>query len=377
MTAVSWADRPTNMIIDQGPERFDVVVIGGSQAGLAAGYHLSRYELRFVIIDAYDRIGDAWRTRWDSLRLFTPAKVSALPGIPLPGPPHAYPTKDEVADYLETYADRFNLPVRTGIEARRVSRSADDRWVVATSGPTFEASAVVIATGAYHGPVIPEWASAIDPDIRQMHAADYRNPSQYQPGSVLVVGASLSGAEIAAEAARHHRAILAGRDTGLMPIRPGQGVGRFTLPLMWFVLNRILTVGTPMGRRVKPKIRSHGAPLPQDWRDALATAGVERITERVTGTHDGKPMLADGRVLDVRNVVWSTGFHAVYSWVEGLTYGDDGYPNERYGIATDAPGLYFVGLNFQRSFASSLVGGVGRDAEIVADHIAKRARHTA
>lgn len=159
-------------------------------------------------------------------------------------------------------------------------------------------------------------------------------------------------------------------DTGLMPIQPGRGVGKFALPLMWFALNRVLTVDTPMGRKVKPLIRSHGSPLDRSRRSALSAAGVERITERVTGTRNGKPMLADDRVLDVRNVVWCTGFHGDYSWIDGLTYGDDGYPVEDHGVVMSAPGLYFVGLKFQRSFASSLVGGVGRDAKHIVDRIA-------
>lgn len=359
------------------PERRDVVVIGGGQAGLAAGYHLAQSGLDFVILDANQRVGDSWRNRWDSLRLFTPAKLSGLPGMPFPGPPYAYPTKDEVADYLEAYANRFELPVRTGVEARQVSRGVSDRWVVATTQSTLEARAIVIAAGAYHGPAVPPWASGLDPAIFQIHAADYRNPSQLQPGRVLVVGASLSGAEIAAEAAIDHPTTLVGRDTGLMPVRPGQGIGLVAMPLMWFALNRIVTVHTPIGRKMKPLIRAHGAPLPRDWRGALATAGVERITERISGTRDGLPTLADGRALDARNIVWCTGFHADYAWIEGLTFGEDGYPEQKDGVATSVDGLYFVGLKFQRSFASSLIGGVGRDAGLVARSIAARVRTAA
>lgn len=377
MTTATPVNASDDTIITQKLEQFDVVVIGGGQAGLAAGYYLARRRLRFVILDAHDRVGAAWRNRWDSLELFTPARVSGLPGMRFPAPPNSYPTKDQVADYLESYARTMSLPVRTGIEARKVSRDASGHWIVETTGPALEADSVVIATGAYQSPVIPAWASELDPVILQMHAADYRNPSQLQPGSVLVVGASISGAEIATEAAQQHPTVLVGRETGRMPIRPGQGIGRFALPLMWFALNRVLTVDTPMGRKVMPLVRSHGVPLHRSWRSALSAAGVERITERVTGARDGKPMLAGGRVLDARNVVWCTGFHGDYTWIEGLTYGDDDYPVTDHGVVTSAPGLYFAGLKFQRSFASSLVGGVGRDAKHIVDQIAAVARTAA
>jgi putative flavoprotein involved in K+ transport len=380
MTTVTQAERSNHEITEithtSRPERVDAVVIGGSQAGLAAGYWLARTGLDFVILDAHDRVGDAWRNRWDSLELFTPARISTLPGMPLPLPPNAFPTKDQVADYLERYAAEMALPVRTGVEARTVTRPGTGRWRVETSRSVLEADAVIIATGSYRDRVVPPFAADLDPSIRQLHAADYHNPSQFQPGDVLVVGASTSGAEIAVEAAREHATTLAGRDTGHMPIRPGRGVGRIVLPVMWFVLNRVLTVDTPMGRKAKRKVRSHGAPLDGSRGSALATAGVTRITERVTGTHDGKPTLADGRVLDVRNVVWCTGFHNDYAWIDGLGYGDDGYPAEQYGVAMNLEGLYFVGLTFQRSFASSLIGGVGRDARYVVDHLATHVRQT-
>ena len=371
MTTVIQAERSNHQDMHaSGPDRFDAVVIGGSQAGLAAGFYLARKGLHFVILDAHDRIGDAWRRRWDSLELFTPARISGLPGMPFPLPPNAFPTKDQVADYLENYAAHMDLPVRTGVEARKVTRSGTGRWRVETSEFVLEADAIVIATGSYVDRVIPEFASELDPTIRQLHAVDYRNPSQFQPGAVLVVGASTSGAEIAVEAAREHPTTLAGRDTGSMPIRPGRGFGRIALPLMWFALNRVLTVDTPMGRKAKQKIRIHGAPLDKSRRSALSVASVTRITERVADTHDGKPRLADGRVLDVQNIVWCTGFHNDYSWIDGLGYSDDGYPAERYGVTMDLEGLYFVGIKFQRSFASSLIGGVGRDAKHVVDHIA-------
>ena len=360
-----------NPSLSQGtPERFDVVVVGGGQAGLAAGYHLARRGLGFVILDAHDQVGDAWRNRWDSLQLFTPAGITGLPGMPFPGPRHAFPTKDQVADYLGNYAEMMNLPVRTGVEARLVSRKPPTGWSVETTDRPLAADAVIIATGGYQFPRIPAWASKLDPAIVQLHSMAYRNPSQFQSGPVLVVGASHSGAEIAFEAARHHATVLVGRDPGQLPFKNGGFVDRITTPLIWFMMTRVLTVDTRMGRKVMPQIRAHGAPLERTRRGDLAAAGVQRIAARASGARDGKPILEDGRLLDVRNVVWCTGFRGDYSWIEGLTYGEDGYPEQDHGVVTNSPGLYFVGLKFQRTFASALVGGVGRDAEIVANRIA-------
>lgn len=359
------------------PESFDAVVIGGGQAGLAAGYYLSRQGLRFVILDAHDRVGDAWRRRWDTLRLFTPARYSGLPGMPFPAPPWTCPAKDEVADYLEAYAAAMQLPVRTGIEARRVSRAADAGWTVETSAGPLIADTVIIATGGYQIPNIPEWAGDIDPDIVQLHSMDYRNPGQFQPGPVLVVGASHSGAEIAIEAARDHPAILAGRDTGQVLIRSDGRLDRLVTPMLWFALSHVVTVDTPIGRKVRPAVRAHGFPLERTRRSDLAAAGVRRFTARVTGARAGKPVLGDGQLLNVRNVVWCTGFRGDYTWIEGLRYGEDGYPDQQYGAATGAPGLFFVGLKFQSAGVSSLIGGVGRDAKRVVEQIAARARRTA
>lgn len=379
MTAVIPTERSNTTVngISSGPERLDVVVIGGGQAGLATGYYLARLGLRFVILDDRDRVGDSWRSRWDSLTLFTPAKVSHLPGMPFPAPPYSFPTKDGVANYLESYAESMHLPVRTGIEATRVSRSAGGGWTISTSDRPLVVDAVVIATGGYQAPNIPPWAGDLSPEIVQLHSSEYRNPSQLQSGPVLIVGASHSGAEIAIEAVREHSTVLAGRDTGQVPVPTKGRLVPFITPVIWFVMNHVLTVGTPVGRKASAKFRTHGFPLEHPSRDDISKSGLERVADPVTGVRDGKPLLADGRALDVRNVIWCTGFKGDYGWIEGLQYGEDGYPGQGRGVVPGAPGLYFVGLKFQRAAASSLIGGVGRDARYVADHIAARARKAA
>jgi putative flavoprotein involved in K+ transport len=357
---------------------YDVVVIGGGQAGLATGYYLTRQGLHFVILDAHPRVGDAWRSRWDSLRLFTPTRYNNLPGMNLrtAGP---FPTKDELADYLKAYAHTFALPVRTSTSARSVHPSGNghDTWLVETADGVIEADNVVVAAGSYGRPRTPEFASQLDPEIVQIHSHHYRNPLQYQPGPVLVVGASNSGAEIAIEAAREHEVILAGRDPGEIPFRIERPYAKAIFPILWFVANNVLTENTPPGRQLKPLMRAHGGPLVRTKHNDLAAAGVDYTTSRVADVQDGKSVLDDGTVLDVRNIVWCTGFHSDFSWISGLTYGTDGYPEQHLGAAEGASGLYFMGLKFQRAFASSLVGGAGRDAKHVVDHIAARARQTA
>jgi putative flavoprotein involved in K+ transport len=206
------------------------VVIGGSQAGLAVGYYLRKRSLPFVILDENGRIGDAWRKRWDSLRLFTPTRYNSLPGMPFPGLPWAYPTKDETADYLEGYARAFELPVRTGVKVDRLSK-AGDRFEVTCGEHTLFAENVVVATGAFNNPRVPSFARELDESIGQLHSKEYRNPSRIQEGDVLVVGAGNSGAEIAIELAPHHQTWLSGPDTGQEPTRAGSHLDHLVTPI--------------------------------------------------------------------------------------------------------------------------------------------------
>jgi putative flavoprotein involved in K+ transport len=356
-------------------ERIQVVVIGGGQAGLSTGYCLAERGLPFVILEANPRVGDSWRGRWDSLRLFTPAKYDGLIGMPFPAPSFSYPTKDQMADYLEAYATRFRLPVRTGTKVDRVRREGA-RYVVDTGGGSIEAEHVVIAMATYQAPRVPEFAGQLDRGIVQMHSSEYRNASQLQPGDVLLVGAGNSGADIAIDLARTHRVRLSGRHPGHVPIRVDSVIARVAIPIIFrVVFHRILTVDTPFGRRVRPSVISKGGPLVRVKPVDLVNAGVERVP-RVAGVRDGRPLLADGQVLDVANVIWCTGFHAGLSWVDvpGLRYGADGEPVHERGIVPGEPGLYFVGLHFLYSVSSTMIHGVGRDAERIAETIKARVR---
>ncbi|MFW6201312.1 MAG: flavin-containing monooxygenase [Gemmatimonadota bacterium] len=353
--------------------RLGTVVIGGSQSGLAVGYHLRRRSLPFVVLDEHERVGDVWRSRWDSLRLFTPRRYSGLPGKPFPGPRSTYPTKDDVADYLEGYAREFDLPVRTGVRVERLTK-AGDAFEVVCGDEVLRAENVVVATGAYHNPRVPPFADELAPSIVQLHSREYRNPSQIREGPVLVVGAGNSGAEIALELAAHHRVWLSGRDTGQEPTRAGSLADRLLFaPVMWFMATRVLTVKTPLGRKVRDHFLDppRGIPLGRVRRKDLAAAGVERVP-RTTGVSDGCPVLEDGRVLDAANVVWCTGFSPDFTWIDLPLPSRHGLPAHDRGVAESCPGLYFVGLLFLYSLSSALIGGVGRDAEHIVDHIATR-----
>ncbi len=354
-------------------ERIHAVIIGGGQSGLSVGYHLARRGLPFVILDANARVGDSWRHRWDSLRLFTPARFNGLDGWPFPAAPDVFPTKDEMADYLESYAAQFSLPVRARTRVTKLSKR-DGAFIVDTDSGSIAADQVVVAMATYQAPKVPAFARDLDPAIVQIHSREYRNPGQLREGGVLLVGAGNSGAEIAIEVARTHRTWMSGRDVGEVPFRISSWVGRHLLaPLVLrVVFHRILTVNTPLGRKVRPGVLSRGGPLIRTRRSNLRTAGVERVA-RVAGVKDGRPILADGRVMnDVANVIWCTGYHTGLDWIDLPVLDEDGEPRHERGLVPSEPGLYFVGLHFLYAFSSTMIHGVGRDASRVVDAIVKR-----
>jgi putative flavoprotein involved in K+ transport len=350
-------------------ERFDTVIIGGGQAGLATGYHLAKRDLPFVILDANERIGDAWRKCWDSLRLFTPARYSGLTGWRFPAPAFSFPTKDQMADYLEAYAARFELPVRTGVKVDGLS-SQDDRYVLTSGGRRFEAKHVV-ATGANQVPKLPSFADDLRSSIMQLHSSQYRHPSQLQEGAVLVVGAGNSGAEIAFEVSRTHPTYLSGNPSGQIPVRHGAATARFVFPVIRFVGHHVLTLRTPMGRKAQPRFIFQSAPLVRVKLKDLAAAGVEQVP-RTVGMEDGRTVLEDGRVLDVSNVIWCTGFREEFTWIDLPIFDENKRPLHERGVVVGEPGLYFVGMPFQYAASSDVLPGVGRDAEYIAKHIASR-----
>lgn len=349
-------------------EHTETVIVGGGQAGLAMSYQLAKRGRKFLILDAHGRTGDAWRSRWDSLRLFTRAAYDGIPGMRFPARRSYYPTKDEMADYLESYAEAFSLPMRNNV---RVDALAADgpRFRLAAGPLRFSADNVIIATSPDLIPFVPEFAQELDPRICQLHSIEYLNPGQLRPGSVLVVGAGNSGADISLELGQQFDVMLSGRDNGHIPFPLNGFTGAVIYPLIRFVFHRVLTVHNPMARKIGRHLEAgHGLPVVRVKPKQLAAAGVERVP-RVAGVKDGMPVLEDGRVLDVTNVIWCTGYRPDYSWIDLPGFAGS-RPAHRRGIVEGLPGVYFLGLHLQYSASSSQINGLGRDSGFTAKAIA-------
>ncbi|MEO7016673.1 MAG: FAD-dependent oxidoreductase [Leifsonia sp.] len=357
------------MNTSENPLRTDAIVIGGGQAGLSVSYHLAKRGVEHVVLDASPRIGDAWRNRWDSLRLFTPARYDALDGLRFPAANGDWPTKDAMADYLQTYAEEFQLPVLSDTRVDGLSREHDG-YVVHAGDRIFHAPQVVVAVSNYQIPRIPIFATELGSDIRQLSAGTYRNPAQLAPGGVLIVGAGNSGAEIAKDVVGTHPVILAGTISGEIPFAATSFFNRHILVhiLNGIVFNRILSIDSPLGRRAGPKMMTHGVPLIRVRSKDLAALGVRRAG-RMVGVDKGWPLLVDGSVLAVQNVIWCTGFSPGFSWIDVPVIGNDGEPEHDRGVVATEPGLYFVGLHFLTSLSSAMIHGVGKDAERIAARV--------
>jgi putative flavoprotein involved in K+ transport len=359
------ASNPTLVSRPVRVERVDTIVIGGGQAGLAVGQRLAARGLDFVILDGERRVGDTWRRRWDSLRLFTPAAFSGLPGMVFPAPAGHLPDKDEVADYLERYAERFELPVRSDTRVDALGWDGE-RYVLRAGAARFEADNVVVATGPFQRPRIPDVSARLAPEIHQLHSSQYRSAFDLPAGPALVVGAGNSGAQIALELARYRKVWLAGRDTGHLPRRM---LGRDLFDWIWPVMTRA-TLDTRLGRRLRARAQGGGDALVGIPERSLAEAGIVRVG-RVADARGGLPVCGDS-VVEPCVVVWCTGFAPDYRWIELPVLDEWGAPRHRRGVASDWPGLFFVGLRFQHRMTSALIGGVGADAEFIAGLIAGR-----
>jgi putative flavoprotein involved in K+ transport len=339
----------------------DVIVVGAGQAGLAVAYHLDRKDAHFLVLDAGDEVGQAWRNRWDSLRLFTPAQYDALPGMPFPAPDDVYPTKDLVADYLHEYAARLALPVRLGCAVTRVEQGADG-FVVHTSQGLLAARQVVIATGPFQAPVVPRMAADLSGDVVQLHSSEYRRPGDVPAGSVVVVGAGNSGRQIAEELAATHEVTLAGGTESLQ--LPQRLLGR---DLFWW-LARLGVIANTVESRLGRRMRARGDLVIGTPLRRLRRAGVT-IRSRVVSITANEIRFQVGPVVRASTVVWATGFRTDYSWVDvPEAFDEDGNPRHQRGI-TAAPGLAFVGLPWQHTRGSALLGFVQHDAAWVASQL--------
>lgn len=346
-------------------ETVDTIVIGGGQTGLTIGYHLKEAKRDFVILDAGSRVGDAWRNRWESLLLFTPARLNGLPGMPFPAPRDEFITKDQMADFLEEYARHMDLPIRLDTPVERVSRRGEGFEVYA-GDRLYRSSNVVVATSSYTNSKVPPFASDLDPSITQLHSADYRTPRQLPDGPVLVVGVGNSGADITLELAKTREVIVAGETDAVIPFRIEPWFARNVLVSGVFVmLQHVLTLRTPLGRKDLAK----GGKTPLIRVKPKDISAVGRRVPRIVAVSDGKPVTEAGETLDVAGVLWCTGFRPSFPWLDLPVLGDGGEPQHERGIVEPEPGLYFCGLHYQFAAASDSIVGMQRDAKYVMRHL--------
>jgi putative flavoprotein involved in K+ transport len=356
------------MSSESGAPSFDVVVIGGSQAGLAVGYHLAQRGLRFVIVDAGSEIGHVWRSRWDSLTLFTPAQYSGLPGMAFPSPKDTYPSKDDVASYLQAYVSGYDLPVRLDAKVTSLARR-DGSYVVATANDDLTAGQVVVATGPFQVPFVPPIADGLDGTVMQIHSADYRNPAQLPEGRVLVVGGGNSGFQIATELAATREVDLAVGKR--VPPLPQRLLGK---DLFWW-LSGIGFMKVSTDSRLGRKLAKRDVLIGSSPR-RLRRAGVT-LRKRLARAAGRRAVFDDGSEQDIDAIVWATGYRPDFSWIDVARV-----RNERGGIVhrrgvTDAPGLFFIGLTWQYTRGSALIGFVGDDAAFIAARIGSQSESRA
>ena len=346
------------------------VVIGGGQAGLVTGYYLARHGEPFVILEGTARVGESWRQRYDSLRLFSFPRYASLPGwrIPVDG----CPTRDEMADYLERYTERFDLPVRTGV---RGEQDVPARRAF----PGGHRSRLLPRRSGGGGNRLPSTGQHTGVG-RPARSGDQAGPFgglpesvQLAPGNVLVVGAGNSGTDIALEAARTHPTWLAGRHPGQVPVDIDSPRARAVIPIVMFVFRHVLTLRTPMGRAQRQQVLGHGAALVRNKIEDLQAAGITRVG-RIVGVRNGLPVAEELGPLDISTVVWCTGSDADYSWLHLPVIDSDGRPRQQRGVCEAEPGLYFMGLDFQFALASATIQGVDQDARYVVRRLRRRAR---
>jgi putative flavoprotein involved in K+ transport len=347
---------------------YDVLVIGGGQAGLAAGYHLQRAGLTFAILEGAPEAGGSWPHYYDSLRLFSSVGRSSLPGLPFPGDPRHYPARDEVVTYLQQYVRHFQLPLFTSTYVERVERTDAGFRVLATGGTVYQARGVIAATGAFHQPYTPQRPGQGYFQGQVLHAAAYRHPMPFVGQRVVVVGAGNSAIQIGVELARVAHVTLATRAP--IRFRRQQIFGRDVHHWAWLLgLDRL-----PLGPGA-----AHAA-------TGVLDAGVYQAAV-AAGQPDRRPMFtyftAAGVVWEDRTeepvdtVIYATGYRPSLGYLADLGALDaDGQPVHRRGISVVVPGLAYVGLSNQWTYASATLRGVGPDAGYVVQHLRQHLRST-
>jgi putative flavoprotein involved in K+ transport len=346
----------------QSSDDVEVAVIGGGQAGLAMGYFLRRQGRRFVILERAGQIAPAWRERWDSLTLFTPRRYSGLPRLPFPGDPEGYPSRDDVIAYLERYAETFDLPIELNSEVKKLELGDNRRLRLEVDGRTTSADQVVVATGPFQTPFVPKLADRLADDVFQTHAVGYSRPDEVPRGTVLVVGGGNTGFQIAKELSATHKVVLSigSRQTPL----PQRLLGR---DLFWW-LTRARILDKSVETRLGQRLRTRETLIGSSPRELKRRYGVEP-RPRAADTDGRTVRFEDGSGLEVDAVIWATGYRPDYSWIKLPVFDEDGRLRHRRGV-TDVPGLYFLGLTWQYTRGSALIGWVQEDAEFIAERIA-------
>ncbi|OMP65635.1 flavin-containing monooxygenase [Domibacillus epiphyticus] len=342
---------------------YQTVIIGGGQAGLAIGYYLKRLNQSFIILDKNEHVGDEWRKRYDSLALFTPRMYSSLPGLQLEGDPNGFPVKDEIAHYLKKYAELFQLPIQHQTEVTRLWRE-HSRFQIETNTKMYEAEHVIIASGPFQKPYIPDIARNVSPEILQLHSSA-RNPGDLIEGNVLVIGGGNSGAQISLELSNKRETYLStSQKIKFLPLKIG------SKSIFWW-FDKAGIYKAPRDSWIGKRIRASSDPIiGTELKDALASGAVVQ-KKRVVEGKDSMIRFQDQSMLEVQNIIWCTGFVLDYEWMEMEGALDDaGQPIHKRGVS-QIEGLYYLGLPWQYRRGSALLLGVGEDAEYIAKHIEK------
>ncbi|WP_243355233.1 flavin-containing monooxygenase [Bacillus litorisediminis] len=343
-------------------KNFDVVVVGAGQAGIAMGYYLKEAGLSFLLLDANSQIGDSWRQRYESLVLFTPRAYSSLPGLPMRGDQEGFPSKDEMAAYLEEYVKHFNLPVMLDTIVKKVSKN-DRGFEISTNHGVLGAKQVVIASGAFQKPYIPILFNESESDLFQIHSSSYRSPSQIPDGPVLVVGGGNSGAQIAAELTDDREVFMAvSHPFKFLPLRVlGKSI--------FFWLERFGLLHAGIDTKKGKWFQKQSDPIfGKELKSLLAQKKIT-LKPRVEKIQSNEVIFADKSKQSIRNIIWATGFTPSYDWIDidGVT-SRDGKPIHKRGLSP-VKGLYFIGLPWQYQRGSALICGVGRDAKFLISYV--------
>jgi putative flavoprotein involved in K+ transport len=345
---------------DSDPQdSYEVLVIGAGQAGLTLGYYLRQAGVRFLIVDAADQVGSAWAQRWDSLVLFTPRRYNAMPGLSFNGDLDQEPTRDEVIAYLHRYATEFDLPIHVN-SAVTALHHADGRYVAELPTGTIHADHVVVATGPFQLPRIPDFASSVASDVYQTHSSGYRRPIDLPPGRVVVVGGGNTGYQIAEELAADHPVVLAVGSR--QPPLPRRLLGQ---QIFWWLTTlrmQRITIDSRLGRRLRDRETLIGSSPAKAKRRGIT------LKPRALDASGRAVRFADGTSVEADAIIWATGFESDYSWIQLPIADQQGLPRHRRGV-TDQPGLYFLGLQWQHTRGSALLGLGSDDARYIVQHI--------